>query len=207
MWQRRRARQGSATPRADTCDCPALDEPDPRTGDITFATCAKEWLGSDPAKSPSALARDESIVRVHLLPTLANRRLALITPRDVQAFVSLWSNSAKPRTVRRQYDTLRAILNAAADADLGAVLGLRWGEVAGMRVDALDFLARTVSVAVQCTRANRPEDGPDRPGHADPRLTLAVYAQATKEADRDAADRLGEHFNPPERLARGTNAG
>jgi integrase len=33
-----------------------------------------------------------------------------------------------------------------------------------------------------------------RLGHTDPRLTLAVYAQATTEADRDAADRLGERF-------------
>lgn len=33
-----------------------------------------------------------------------------------------------------------------------------------------------------------------RLGHADPRMTLAVYAQATSEADRSAADRLGSHF-------------
>jgi hypothetical protein len=33
-----------------------------------------------------------------------------------------------------------------------------------------------------------------RLGHTDPRLTLAVYAQATAEADLDVADRLGERF-------------
>jgi integrase len=33
-----------------------------------------------------------------------------------------------------------------------------------------------------------------RLGHSDPRLTLAVYAQATTEADRSAAQRLGERF-------------
>jgi integrase len=33
-----------------------------------------------------------------------------------------------------------------------------------------------------------------RLGHADPRLTLAVYAQAVGEADRDAAARLDERF-------------
>jgi integrase len=32
-----------------------------------------------------------------------------------------------------------------------------------------------------------------RLGHSDPRLTLAVYAQATTEADR-AADALGRRF-------------
>jgi Phage integrase family len=33
-----------------------------------------------------------------------------------------------------------------------------------------------------------------RLGHSDPRLTLAVYAHATSEADRLAAERLGERF-------------
>jgi len=33
-----------------------------------------------------------------------------------------------------------------------------------------------------------------RLGHSDPRLTLAVYAQANEKADRSAADRLGAHF-------------
>jgi integrase len=33
-----------------------------------------------------------------------------------------------------------------------------------------------------------------RLGHTDPRLTLAIYAQATTEADRAAAERLGERF-------------
>jgi hypothetical protein len=33
-----------------------------------------------------------------------------------------------------------------------------------------------------------------RLGHSDPRLTLAVYAQATSEADRAAADALGRRF-------------
>jgi integrase len=33
-----------------------------------------------------------------------------------------------------------------------------------------------------------------RLGHSDPRLTLAVYAQATTEADKAAAQRLGDRF-------------
>lgn len=33
-----------------------------------------------------------------------------------------------------------------------------------------------------------------RLGHTDPRLILAIYAQATTEADRAAAERLGERF-------------
>jgi integrase len=33
-----------------------------------------------------------------------------------------------------------------------------------------------------------------RLGHSDPRLTLAVYAQATSGADRAAADTVGDRF-------------
>lgn len=35
-----------------------------------------------------------------------------------------------------------------------------------------------------------------RMGHANPSLTLAVYAQATADADRLAADAVGERFRP-----------
>jgi integrase len=34
----------------------------------------------------------------------------------------------------------------------------------------------------------------ERLGHASPRTTLAMYAQVTKEPDREAANRLGERF-------------
>jgi integrase len=35
-----------------------------------------------------------------------------------------------------------------------------------------------------------------RLGHANPKTTVAFYAQATAQADREAADRLGERFRP-----------
>jgi hypothetical protein len=38
-----------------------------------------------------------------------------------------------------------------------------------------------------------------RLGHSDPRLTLAVYAQAMSDSDRSAADRLGNRFMAPSR--------
>ena len=170
-----------------------------------------------------------------------------------------------------------------------AVLGLRWGEVAGLRVGRVDLLRRIVSVREQVTRgkggrsvlslpksaagqrelmipstladvvsahlANRGLTAVDsealvfatadgnpldyanwrrrvwvpateaaslkglvfhdlrranatamvrvkvdlktaqaRLGHSDPRLTLAVYAQATTEGDEEAAARLGDRF-------------
>jgi integrase len=35
-----------------------------------------------------------------------------------------------------------------------------------------------------------------RLGHADPRTTLRIYAQATDKADRAAAEKVGERFRP-----------
>jgi integrase len=198
---------------------------------------------------------------------------------------------------------------------LGAMLGLRWSEVAGLRVGRLDLLRRTVTVAEAVTRDAKgrpvftapksaagartlsmpvaladmlaehlaqlgataadpdalvfpaPEGGPlrysnwrrrvwqpacvsagvgivtkdpetkkgryegagfhdlrranatslvlanvdlktagARLGHSDPRLTLAVYAQATSDADKAAAEALGAHFSRPSRDSRGIEA-
>jgi integrase len=314
---------------------------DPRGGSTPFGEVAAEWLRSNPAKRPSAIARDETIVRLHLLPPLGRQPIASITPRDVQQLVNQWCKHAKGRTVRRQYGTLRAILNAAVEADvigrspcrginlpavdekdphivdadellhlamamdehtrlmayLGAVQGLRWGECAGLKVGRLDFLRSEISVRWQRTRGpggvmverppksakgNRTEAAPKelmdllaehlatrgltgtdtdayvfvgpnggpldysdwyhriwqparnaiglpklkfhnlrdanitgmvaegvdvktaqtRAGHADPRVLLGIYAQATTEADRRAAELLGERFMRPSRDAR-----
>ncbi|MDQ2726042.1 MAG: tyrosine-type recombinase/integrase [Actinomycetota bacterium] len=43
-----------------------------------------------------------------------------------------------------------------------------------------------------------------RLGNSDPRLTLAVYAQATTEGDRQAAEVLGRELMSPTRDGRGT---
>jgi len=306
---------------------------DPRSSSLTVRELAEEWLGCNPAKRASSRARDESILRVHVVPTLGSRRVGSLTPTDIRGLVGSWTTVMAPRTVRRTYGTLRALLNFAVETDrlgrspcrgiklpaveatarttlspaeisrlasamppeagpmvwLGAVLGLRWGEVAGLRVGRIDLLRRTVTVSEQVTRgiggvgivcppksaagrrtltipgplvevlsahvtrlgltgadpdallfpnadgspldysnwrrrvwlpavvaaglrgigfhdlrrANATAmvlDGVDvktaqaRLGHSDPRLTLAIYAQATNEGDRRAADRLGSRF-------------
>ena len=72
---------------------------EPALARVTFGRWAEEWLAT-PGKGPSAWARDESILRNHLLPTLASRGLGTIKRNDVQALVSGCANAA-PRTVRR----------------------------------------------------------------------------------------------------------
>jgi len=303
---------------------------DPRHASLTFAEVASRWLDSNPAKRAGTIERDEAIVRVHLLPPFGRRPIGAVTQPDVQAVVTRWAKSAAPRTVRRQYGTLRAIFAYAVNADwlsrspcrnvnlpeaapvsrtlpdvdqlaalsdelgdhapmlwLGVLLGLRWGEVAGLRLARLDLLRHELTIAEQLTRertlgepksdagrrvltmpaelvemlsahlARRGLTAADgdafvfvnrdgapldyahwrqrtwvpaceragvgglgfhdlrranatgmvadrvdlktaqtRLGHSDPRLTLAVYAQATAAGDRDAADRLAERFLP-----------
>lgn len=306
---------------------------DPRRAETTLREVAAGWLDSNPGKRPSSRARDDSALRTHILPALGDRPIGSLTPSDIQRWVNDWSQTLAPRSVRRVYQTVAAVLNAAvlddriarspcrgirlpavepidrpvltpeqladlvgalgpefeAMAYLGAVLGLRWGECAGLRVSRIDFDRSTVTVAEQVTRGagGRSAVGPpksdagrrtlavpaaliehlaqhverrsigledrdafvfgtpdgehldysnwlhrvwyparakaglnwlqfhdlrranatglvlegidlktaqSRLGHTDPRLTLGIYAQATTEADRAAAERLGERF-------------
>lgn len=203
---------------------------DPRKADTSFGEVARYWLASNPGKRPSGLARDESIVRVHLLPMLEHRPIGAVTPRDVQGLVLAWSSAAAPRTVHRQYGVLRAVLNTAVELDLiartpcrgvklpaierqechivsaeelarlagalgpelgpmaylAAVLGLRWGECAGLRVGRLDFLRSTLAVAEQRTRGRAGGMVKGSPKSEAGRRTLSVPAVLM--------DMLGEHL-------------
>ncbi len=221
---------------------------DPKAAGMTFGAVAELWSQSNPAKRPSALARDESIVRVHLQPVLGDKRIASITPADVQRLVNTWATTQAPRTVRRQYGTLRAILAFAVNSGslgfspargvklpgvevlerrlpspeelgvladelgdygpmawLGAVLGLRFGEVAGLRVGALDFLGGTLSVRVQRTRGRYGEsvEGPPksqagRRTMTVPRELLDLLAASLAARELSAADSDAYVFVSPE---------
>jgi len=310
---------------------------DPRRAEVTLRETATAWLDANPGKRPSSRARDDSALRTHIFPILGDRTIGSLTPSDIQRCVNDWSETMAPRSVRRVYQTLAAVLNSTVLNDalartpcrgiqfpeiqpverpvlspdelldmaealgteyegmafLGAVLGLRWGECAGLKVGRIDFERQTISVAQQVTRGagGRSVLGPPksaasrrtlaapaalmgllkdrleqrgrtvdvdafvftsssgehldysnwlhriwypareqaglewlqfhdlrranatglvlegvdiktaqaRLGHTDPRLTLAIYAQATTEADRAAADLLGQRFLPRQR--------
>jgi integrase len=163
---------------------------DPNGGTIMFKDWAWRWLELDVAKSPGARATDASIIRSALVPALGSHMISAIRPLEIQDLVAAWCRSAMPRTVRRRYATLSAMLNAAVDVDLigrspcrgvklppvtparhhvvgpaeldrlvpevpeeyrtmvylGATLGLRIGEAAGLRVRSVDFEHETVAV-------------------------------------------------------------
>jgi integrase len=71
-------------------------------------------------------------------------------------------------------------------AYLGAILGMRWGEVAGLRVRLVDFLAGTVAVAEQLTRGEhgRPVFGPPK----------SEAGRRVLSAPRELCDMLAAHL-------------
>lgn len=91
---------------------------DPRAGQVTLAAWTAEWLASDPSKRATTRARDEYAMRVHFLPTLGHRPLASLTPLDVRRAVDVLASRVAPATVRTNVGVLRAVLNAAVEADL-----------------------------------------------------------------------------------------
>jgi integrase len=89
---------------------------DPRAGRITFGQWADQWLAR-PGKRANSVARDRQALEVWR-SNLGARPLASITPMHVQAAVNARTLDVAPATVARDFASLRAVLNAAVDADL-----------------------------------------------------------------------------------------
>jgi len=70
---------------------------------------------------------------------------------------------------------------------LGAVLGLRWSEVAGLRVSNVDVMRRVLTVAETVTR-----DAKGRPVHA--KTTKSQASRRTLSIPQALADVLSEHM-------------
>jgi integrase len=169
---------------------------DPSAGRTSVRELAQAWVDADPTKRESTTAREELTLRLHIFPTLGNLRIEQVGPQDVQRLVNSWSNGHAPRTVKRNYEVLRAMFGYAVRNDwlgrnpcrniklpavdttrrfdlipedvlriaghmpaeyapmiwIGAALGLRWSEVAGLRVGRLDLAGGRITVAEGLTR-------------------------------------------------------
>ena len=187
--------------------------PETKLRDVAMA-----WLDSNPAKRPSSIARDQSALRVHILPALGGQTIESLMPADIQRCVNDWSQRMAPRSTRRVYGTLTAILNHAvlhdliasspcqgitlpaveslerrvvsadelqavaealgpeygAMAYLATLLGLRWGECAGLRIGRIDFRSSSITVAEQITRGVRGRSLPGPLKSEPEQRTLAV---------------------------------
>lgn len=89
---------------------------DPAGRRLTFEAWAEQWL-KRPGKRANSLVRDRQALAV-FMPALGSRTLPSITPVDVQALVDARGGDVSPATLRRDVAALRAVLNAAVDADL-----------------------------------------------------------------------------------------
>jgi integrase len=89
---------------------------DPRAGRVTFTQWAEQWL-SRPGKRANSVARDRQALEV-FKPTLGPRPLSSITPMHVQAAVDARGREVKSATLVRDVAAVRAVFNAAVNADL-----------------------------------------------------------------------------------------
>ena len=164
---------------------------DPSGGAMLFGDWVDEWMEQRVGLRPKTLHTDAGIIERYLRPALGAQPLSLITSREIQRLIATWGRRLAPNTVRRTYAVVRAVFNAAVDADLIArtpcrsvklprpeptahrildpvelrrlaeavpvdyramvylagVLGLRFGECAGLRIGRLDFFRKTLTVA------------------------------------------------------------
>src|SRR5215212_446544 len=90
---------------------PAVDER------YTVEQLLLRWLEDvqRPRVEPSTFAREETVIRRHLLPALGKHRIAKLTPRDVQEYIGAKSKTLAPATVRLQHSVLHNALNTAVD--------------------------------------------------------------------------------------------
>jgi integrase len=91
---------------------------DPRAGDQTFVDWVEVWLASNPRKRATTLSRDRQVLDSNFLPLLGSLKLSAITPLHVRRAVDAMEARVSPGTVRTNVGVLRAVLNAAVDADL-----------------------------------------------------------------------------------------
>ena len=142
------------------------------------------------------MAREELTLRLHIYPMLGDHRIDRVGPSDIQSLVNGWGVRHAPRTVKRNYEVVRAMFGLAVRNDwlarnpcrnvklphiestrrfeltsadvgrivaeiplnyrlmiwIGAVLGLRWSEVAGLKVGRIDLPESRLTVSEALTR-------------------------------------------------------
>ncbi|MBT4491026.1 MAG: site-specific integrase, partial [Rhodospirillaceae bacterium] len=105
-WKQLEARRDELQGRADRAEM--LDD----EKFVTFDDFAKDWLARTEARTRAA-ATDRIYVQKHLIPFFGAKRLADITVVDVTDWMTIQLKNGAPSSVKRQLNTLKAILNDA----------------------------------------------------------------------------------------------
>ncbi len=108
-WEQLEAKRAELQGKADR------GEPIETLRPLNFAEWADDWLGRarNRAKAYQTL---EIHLRCHLLPFFGKKSLAQITVQDVNRWIAQQLANLAPGTVKRQFNTLRAVLNDAIRA-------------------------------------------------------------------------------------------
>jgi len=117
-WLRTKAKAEKYARNVET-DIDRGDYIDPQAGRITLG----EWIAQHEAtkthRRPSTAARDESLIRNHVLPAFAHRQIKTITPIEVRSWVAdLSAEGLAADTTRKAHQLLAGALEAAADDGL-----------------------------------------------------------------------------------------
>jgi integrase len=91
----------------------------PSLGRVLFRDWLTEWRRTTASLRPNTEARDEWLLRLHVLPRFGPMPLAKIGQHDVRAWVAeLGTRGLAPSTVQRAYQLLSKVMAAAADAGM-----------------------------------------------------------------------------------------
>lgn len=193
---------------------------------MTLAEWTAGYLEGARHKRATTRARGEIVLRKHFLPALGARPIASITPLDVRRVVETMNENLAPATVRTNYAVLKAVLNAAVEADVlvkSPCRGVRLPsgekrERAVLSPDALERLAAAmrpefravayVAAVVGDRRAAGSAPGlpaADVDGHRDPGGGERPALAGRHEEPGEPSDSLGPAV--PDGHARGTPGG
>jgi integrase len=84
---------------------------------VSFETFAEEWLGRAAVRA-RAIETERIAVHKHLVPFFGKQGIKRVSTADVNRWIAQRLGGAKPSTVQRQFNTLRAILNGAVRSGL-----------------------------------------------------------------------------------------
>jgi integrase len=86
---------------------------------MTVAEYSGEWLDSRRIRvSPATWLRDESIMRLHVVPSIGQVKMRGLTPQHISRLLETKSREMSPRSVGHLLGTLKKMLNSAAMMNL-----------------------------------------------------------------------------------------
>lgn len=88
---------------------------DPSAGRETVRDFAERWRLDQVQQRPSTARAVERIFRIHVYPTIGDRRMSAVNRSVIQTLVTSWSADAAPRTVGSRFAHLRAMFSSAVD--------------------------------------------------------------------------------------------